>query len=267
MPQRPRFFNDLVTLPWKANLILAAVAYVAIWFGLGSIVGQGPVSQGVAVFTQTLAVVFASVFVLAAIISALLARHKIELLDKQTTINSVRNLSWKDFEFLVGEAYRRKGFHVQDNTGSGPDGGIDLTLKRDGEKYLVQCKNWRTKAVGVPVVRELFGVVTAEKAAGGIIACSSTFTRDAIAFARGKPIELIGGAELVRLISDVQPRPATQLKVKTVSTAPELSADSSCPTCSSPMVIRTARRGKNAGSSFWGCSRFPKCRGTRQLDA
>ncbi len=28
-----------------------------------------------------------------------------------------------------------------------------------------------------------------------------------------------------------------------------------------------ARRGKTAGSSFFGCSRFPKCRGTRQLNA
>jgi len=37
----------------------------------------------------------------------------------------------------------------------------------------------------------------------------------------------------------------------------------SCPRCGSPMVRRTARRGRNAGNQFWGCSRYPQCKGTR----
>jgi DNA-binding helix-hairpin-helix protein with protein kinase domain len=37
----------------------------------------------------------------------------------------------------------------------------------------------------------------------------------------------------------------------------------SCPRCGSAMVRRTARRGANAGGKFWGCSRFPQCKGTR----
>ena len=32
------------------------------------------------------------------------------------------------------------------------------------------------------------------------------------------------------------------------------------------MVLRTARKGPNAGSQFWGCPRFPSCRGTRNLN-
>ncbi len=35
----------------------------------------------------------------------------------------------------------------------------------------------------------------------------------------------------------------------------------SCPTCGSPMIRRTARRGEHAGEEFWGCSRYPECRG------
>ncbi|MFH0979949.1 MAG: topoisomerase DNA-binding C4 zinc finger domain-containing protein [Planctomycetota bacterium] len=38
-----------------------------------------------------------------------------------------------------------------------------------------------------------------------------------------------------------------------------------CPKCQSPMVRRTAGKGPNAGLEFWGCSGFPKCRGTRQM--
>lgn len=33
-----------------------------------------------------------------------------------------------------------------------------------------------------------------------------------------------------------------------------------CPKCGSEMVLRTAKKGQNAGKQFWGCSRFPQCR-------
>lgn len=35
-----------------------------------------------------------------------------------------------------------------------------------------------------------------------------------------------------------------------------------CPACGQPMVLRTARQGKNAGSQFWGCSAYPGCKAT-----
>lgn len=38
-----------------------------------------------------------------------------------------------------------------------------------------------------------------------------------------------------------------------------------CPECNSLMVKRLARRGSSAGSTFWGCSNYPKCRGTRAI--
>ena len=36
-----------------------------------------------------------------------------------------------------------------------------------------------------------------------------------------------------------------------------------CPKCDSPMVLRKASKGANAGNSFWGCSAYPNCRGIR----
>lgn len=40
-----------------------------------------------------------------------------------------------------------------------------------------------------------------------------------------------------------------------------------CPRCGASMVLRTAKRGVEAGSQFWGCSNFAarKCQGTRQV--
>ena len=40
----------------------------------------------------------------------------------------------------------------------------------------------------------------------------------------------------------------------------------SCPLCSSEMVRREAKRGTNAGKSFWGCTQYPRCKGTRIAD-
>jgi len=34
----------------------------------------------------------------------------------------------------------------------------------------------------------------------------------------------------------------------------------SCPKCGSVMVLRTSKKGPQAGNQFWGCSAFPKCR-------
>ena len=38
-----------------------------------------------------------------------------------------------------------------------------------------------------------------------------------------------------------------------------------CPYCGGMLVLRTARKGPNAGSQFYGCSNFPDCRYTRNL--
>jgi predicted RNA-binding Zn-ribbon protein involved in translation (DUF1610 family) len=34
-----------------------------------------------------------------------------------------------------------------------------------------------------------------------------------------------------------------------------------CPKCGSPMIMRESKKGHNAGKQFWGCSKFPQCRG------
>ena len=45
------------------------------------------------------------------------------------------------------------------------------------------------------------------------------------------------------------------------STAPPV-----CPRCGSPLVLRTAKKGENAGNQFYGCSSFPKCRYTNNIE-
>ncbi|CRM75094.1 topoisomerase DNA-binding C4 zinc finger domain-containing protein [Pseudomonas salomonii] len=61
--------------------------------------------------------------------------------------------------------------------------------------------------------------------------------------------------------SGTQPAPVTSRS--SVPTTTRSSATNACPSCGASMVPRTARKGKHAGRQFWGCSKFPVCKGTR----
>ena len=177
-------------------------------------------------------------------------------------IGSIRSIAWREFEELVGEAYRRKGYRVTETGGGGADGGVDLILRKNGEHLLVQCKNWRMDKVGVKVVRELYGVVAAEGATGGIVICSGAFTQEARDFARGKPIELVEGTALARMVEEVKKKPSSIIDINPILPGTQRTVNK-CPLCGGEMVLKTARRGPKAGEDFWSCSAFPKCRGKK----
>lgn len=40
----------------------------------------------------------------------------------------------------------------------------------------------------------------------------------------------------------------------------------SCPKCGAPMNKKTARQGRYAGNDFWGCSKYPQCKGIRNIE-
>ena len=169
-------------------------------------------------------------------------------------------LTWSQFERLIAEFYRRQGAIVTTRGGSTADGGVDLSLTDlTGNRLIVQCKHWKSRRVGVKPLRELWGVMSDEKADGAIFVTSGSFSPDAAVFAQGKRLELIDGPKLRTMIAEVKGRLATPSAARPdqAVTVPR------CPRCSSPMVLRTAKRGTHSGEQFWGCSTYPKCEGTR----
>jgi restriction system protein len=170
--------------------------------------------------------------------------------------STIDELSWREFEQLVGESFRQRGFSVRETGGGGADGGVDIVLSRGTDRYFVQCKQWKARQVGVVPVRELYGVMTAGNAAGGYVVTSGVFTDEARRFAEGREIELIAGDQLVEMIRSAQ---------NVSKLAPNKSDAPICPQCGSGMVLKTARKGTFAGKPFWGCSTFPNCRGTRPV--
>ena len=250
--------DDLALFPWWVNIILAALVFLSFKYWIPSISFQNPLLKGFAIALSRFAPILAGLLCIVAAISAFNSWRKGELLERQSGIDTLRKISWREFEELVGEAYRRQGYMVTETGGGGADGGVDLILQKNGEKILVQCKHWKMDKVGVKVARELYGVVAAESASGGIVISSGAFTQEAKDFAKGKPLELLDGPVLLNLIAEVQKTPAIHTKK---------ADDNICPICGSKMVLRTAKKGALAGEKFWGCSAFPKCRATKPYNS
>ncbi len=266
-------FDLLILCPWWVSVVLSAGAFLILRFLLPAI-PIAPANVGVKaliVAGQGFAPLVAMLFLMSAPVSALYAWRRGRLLDSQQGLDCIRALSWQGFETLVAEAYRRQGYTVRENLTTGPDGGVDLVLRKDGTTVLVQCKQWRAMKVGVLVVREMYGLMAAEHAQGGIIITSGRFTQEAKTFAHGKPLDLVEGQELASLVASVQREsnaPArSSARVSPVDPPKPPPANILCPTCGAEMILKTAHRGANAGQQFWSCSRFPTCRGSRPYQA
>ncbi|CAN7770959.1 restriction endonuclease [Variovorax sp. LjRoot290] len=275
----------LAMLPWWVGVVLAVVSYWLLHRYAVSPIGADPRAMASAAVMKGLATagqyLVPGLCLAGAALSALRRWQRKGLADQVaagTGADVLEAMTWREFEMLVGEAFRLKGYRIEESGGRGADGGIDLVLRKSGKKFLVQCKQWRSYKVGVGVIREHFGVMTAEKADGGIVVTSGRFTAEARVFAKGFHIELIEGEALFQMIKEARAASVGETDARPAQgQAPQLSAELStavvhaagpteaapiCPNCSSAMVRRIARRGANAGNSFWGCSDYPRCRST-----
>jgi restriction system protein len=114
------------------------------------------------------------------------------------TVAQMLALNPDEFETWVGMLFILWGYQVKNTQYSG-DHGIDLEVTGNGMRYaVVQCKRYRG-TVGEPVVRDLYGTMTAERAEHAWLATTGGLSRQAREWATGKPIELWDGQKLVEL--------------------------------------------------------------------
>ena len=247
-------------LPWPVGVGMAAVCVLALqaylWW-VADTAALNPLAQVVRPFVQWIGYGFAFLFLLSAFFSFLTQVIRGKRFDATKSIAEIRGLTWRQFETFIGEYFRRQGYLVVE-TPEGADNGIDLVLRKDGEKTYVQCKHWKANHVGVEKVRELLGSMTAGGAQNGIFVASGNYTQPAVSFARECGIRLIDGAELATLFEDAAAQPGLKPESQVMP------SEVLCPVCAAPMVQRVAKRGPNQGGSFWGCSKYPQCRGIRQ---
>lgn len=115
------------------------------------------------------------------------------------TSGSIDDISGRDFEEIVGRIFSKMGHSVSTTKGSG-DEGIDLYLKsKEGRRAGVQCKRWKG-IVGQPVIRGFYGSLIHAHLKKGYVVTTGKFSKGAKDFVRDKPIILIDGDELRKII-------------------------------------------------------------------
>jgi restriction system protein len=120
--------------------------------------------------------------------------------------SNLASMSWEDFEHLIREMFEKEfmsnGGEVK-VTQASRDGGVDaIAFDPDpirGGKVVIQAKRY-TNTVGVSAVRDLYGTVMNEGANKGILVTTSDYGPDSYAFAKGKPLQLLNGGNLLSLL-------------------------------------------------------------------
>ncbi|BBT18793.1 hypothetical protein WP8S17C03_48420 [Metapseudomonas otitidis] len=155
--RKTSLFDDLFTLatllPWWASLLVALVSWYLLHGYATSPIPPvdphrpdmtGAMFRGLAMALQY---IVPFIFALGAVgsVAGRAKRKKLfkDVAEATQPAKTLDGISWREFELLVGEAFRRKGFSVTERGGNGPDGGVDLELHLGTDKYLVQCKQWK----------------------------------------------------------------------------------------------------------------------------
>jgi restriction system protein len=115
-------------------------------------------------------------------------------------------MDWEDFEHLIREVFEKE-FNTEGSevkiTQASRDGGVDaIAFDEDpirGGKIVIQAKRY-TNTVSVSAVRDLYGTILNEGANKGILVTTADYGPDAYEFAKGKPITLLSGSELLYLL-------------------------------------------------------------------
>lgn len=170
----------------------------------------------------------------------------------------LEKVTWDQFENLLRKFFESKGYDAT-LTDAGADGGIDIALRKNDRREMVQAKHWKANRVGVAVIREIYGIVQAEKMNRGFIVTSGLFTNEALEFTKKVPgkIVLIDGNLLIEIIKGSSD---FETETDTPPSTPVPIEENYCRICGGEMLLRTGNR-----KTFLGCSNYPECRNTHEI--
>jgi restriction system protein len=114
----------------------------------------------------------------------------------ESTLATVRAMSWAEFSRAIEAAYRRQGYDVRAIGGA----AANFEITKDGRTALVGCKRWKVAQTGVEALQELHAMKEARSAHECIYVAAGEITDNARAFAIKHAIRLVGGPELAQLL-------------------------------------------------------------------
>ena len=145
-------FEDIIEiaaqLPWKIGVILAIVAYLFFhYFATPAPLSAGPtdiksfgdnaVRTMITTFATFLQYIVPAGLLIGALISFIERKRQASLHTQVASDHSsdaLEKMTWREFEGLAAETFRRQGYRVVERGGDGPDGGVDLEAYHGTDK-------------------------------------------------------------------------------------------------------------------------------------
>ena len=136
-----------------------------------------------------------------------IARFKRRTLYKHyKSISELLALHPQQFEEFVASLYEHQGYRVEAVTAYSGDHGIDVVVSKDGKRYAIQAKRYHhSNHVGAAEVREFYGSYVGGDFHGGIFVTTSSFSKQAQAWAVDRGMELIDGTKLTTMLRPYEP--------------------------------------------------------------
>ena len=194
----------LAQIPWWISVTISASLYVLLKFVVpyvetqSTLVNETHISLG-----PFLAPVVALAFLSPITFSLLKSSRKKKLHELRDEIQSIQNLAWPQFKERVAEAYKRNGYNIMENSAFTADPSVDLVMRKSANLYLVQCRYWQNRKLGLREVKNLFSLMHEKQASGVYLLTTGIFTNEARHYALGRPINLLDGIGLVELLGKV----------------------------------------------------------------
>jgi hypothetical protein len=225
-------------VPGRAIAVLALASYAGVGLAVPLILDWSKLWLIAANLWGTL---IAASLVLGWLFVQLQARDRRHLLE---WTGDLRLLDGEEFEWLVGELFRREGWRViERGRQDAADGNIDLELLQGSARRIVQCKRWTARWVGVGEIREFLGTLTAEKlpTAAGIFVTLAGYTAPARELATRAGLPLMDSRDLFERVEKVR-------------------RAEPCERCGTAMLLDHSVHG------WWFRCVTPQCGGKRHLD-
>jgi len=191
--------EHLLLVHWPAGTLLGVSAWVGIRYGTGE---QSAVHM-------TIVWMLLIACWCCALLCCMGYRRRMHRLVVRDQLVELRQMHWRAFEGRVAQAFRYRGYAVEQMTDdhadhNDMDNGLDLIVHKHGLTTLVQCRHWGNRHVDVKDVREMHSLMKFHHASAVKIVACGDYTEDAWKFVAGKPFELIYGETLLAMLSDAQ---------------------------------------------------------------
>ena len=198
-------FDFLAQIPRWVCVALSASFYLFFQYAIPYFENQGSIVNDVHVsLGPVLAPVVALALLAPVSFSFLKSSRKKKLYELREEIKAIQDLSWPQFKELVAKAYNRSGYSILESDPFVSDPSVDFVMRKSANLFLLQSRYWRNRKLGLREVKNLSSLMHDKQASGVFLLTTGVFSNEARRYAVGRPINLIDGIKLVKLLDTVK---------------------------------------------------------------